>query len=56
MQLSWVYDLNFRHSFRLMTERAYIRKLAAVLPQTEEIAGAISIIQKFVYEKAGLNG
>jgi len=52
MQLSWVYDLNFRHSFRLMAERAYIQKIAAVLPQTEEIAGALSIIKKFVREKA----
>lgn len=56
MQLSWVYDLNFRHTFRLMTERAYIRKLAAVLPQTEEIAGVVSNIIKFVHERAGLNG
>jgi putative nucleotidyltransferase with HDIG domain len=54
LQLSWVYDLNFRHSFRLMAERAYIRKIAAVLPHTEEIAGAISIIKKFVYAKAGV--
>jgi hypothetical protein len=54
MQLSWVYDLNFRHSFRLMAERAYIQKIAAALPQTEEIAGAISIIKKFVHEKAGV--
>jgi len=54
MQLSWVYDLNFRHSFRLFAERAYIGKIAAALPQTEEIAGAIEIIKKFVQEKAGV--
>ena len=53
MQLSWVYDLNFRQSFRLMAERAYILKIESALPQTEEIAGAISIIKKFVHEKAG---
>jgi len=52
MQLSWVYDLNFRHSFRLMAERAYIQKIADALPQIEEITGAISIIKKFVHEKA----
>ena len=50
MQLSWVYDLNFRRSFRLMEERAYIKKIAAVLPQTKEITGAIAIIKKFVHE------
>ena len=54
MQLSWVYDLNFRRSFMLLEERAYIRKIAAALPQTEEIAGAISIIKKFVHDKAGV--
>lgn len=51
MQLSWVYDLNFRQSFKLLAERAYIRKIADALPQTEEIAGAISIIKKSVDEK-----
>jgi len=51
MQLSWAYDLNFRHSFRLMAERAYIQKIAATLPQTEEIAGAIALIEKFVTGK-----
>ncbi len=55
MQLSWVYDLNFRHSYRLLAERAYIRKLASVLPQSEEIAGAISVINKYVDEKTGVN-
>ena len=54
MQLSWVYDLNFRHSFRLLAERAYIRKIAAILPQTEEIAEAVSLINNFVREKAGM--
>jgi hypothetical protein len=54
MQLSWVYDLNFMHSFRLMAERDYIRKIADALPQTEEISEAVSIIKKFVHEKAGL--
>lgn len=53
MQLSWIYDINFRHSFRVMEEKAYIRRIAAALPKTEEIEGAISVIRKFVHEKAG---
>lgn len=53
MQLSWVYDLNFRHSFRLLAERGYINRIATALPQTEEIAGAVSVIKMFVHEKAG---
>jgi len=54
MQLSWVYGLNFGHSFRLMAERAYIQKVAAALPQTEDIAGAIALLREFVREKSGM--
>jgi len=53
MQLSWVYDLHFRHSFRLLTERSLIEKIASTLPQTEEIATALATIQTFVSEKSG---
>jgi len=53
MQLSWVYDLNFRHSFRLLAERDHVRQISATLPLTEEIAGALSSIKKFVKERQG---
>ena len=48
MQLSWVYDLNFRHSFRLLAERHLIHKIASTLPQTEEIAEALAVVEEFV--------
>jgi len=54
MQLSWVYDLNFRHSFRLLAERRLIHKIASTLPQTEEIAAALAVVKEFVSEKSGL--
>lgn len=54
MQLSWVYDLNFRHSFRLLAERHLIHKVASTLPQTEKIAGALAVVEEFVSEKSGL--
>jgi len=54
MQLSWVYDLSFRHSFRLLAERNLIREIASTLPQTEEIAGALAVVEEFVSEKSGL--
>ena len=54
MQLSWVYDLNFRHSFRLLAERDLIHKISSTLPQTEEIAGALAVVEEFVSEKSGL--
>jgi len=54
MQLSWVYDLNFRHSFRLLAERDLIHKIASTLPQTKEIAGALAVVKEFVSEKSGM--
>jgi putative nucleotidyltransferase with HDIG domain len=54
MQLSWVYDLNFRPSFRLLAERNLIHRIASTLPQTEEIAGALAVVEQFVSEKSGL--
>ena len=54
MQLSWVYDLHFRHSFRLMAERGLLNKIASTLPQTEEIASGLAAIKAFVSEKSGV--
>ncbi len=48
LQISWVYGLHFRHAFRLTAERGLIQKIAATLPQTEEIAGALATIEKFI--------
>jgi putative nucleotidyltransferase with HDIG domain len=36
-QLSWVYDLNFSASFAMLAENEFIRRLVALLPDTEEI-------------------
>jgi putative nucleotidyltransferase with HDIG domain len=55
LQLSWVYGLHFRHAFRLTAERKLIHKISATLPQTEEIAGAVAIIEEFVKVKSGVN-
>jgi len=54
MQLSWVYDLNFRPSFRLLAERNLVHRIASTLPQTEEIAEALAVVEEFVSEKSGL--
>jgi HD superfamily phosphohydrolase YqeK len=53
MQLSWVYDLNFRHSFRLLEERHLLHKIASTLPQAEDIAGALAGVEEFIREKSG---
>ncbi|MEW6161968.1 MAG: HD domain-containing protein [Nitrospirota bacterium] len=51
MQLSWVYDLNFRTSFRLLMERNYIERIVSKLPKTEEIHRASAYLKEFVYSK-----
>jgi len=51
MQLSWIFDLNFRTSFRLLLERDYINKIAATLPKTEEIVKALQGLEEFAANK-----
>lgn len=52
LQLSWMYDLNFAGSFRMVMERNCIPKLAELLPKTDEIARAIAVVQSFVRNKS----
>ncbi|HMK60604.1 MAG TPA: HD domain-containing protein [Dissulfurispiraceae bacterium] len=54
LQLSWVFDLNFRTSFILLKERGYVSGISSTLPQTEEIVAAIYIVRSYVEER--LNG
>jgi len=37
LQLSWIFDLNFKPAFRLLIHRDYIGRIIAKLPPTEEI-------------------
>jgi HD superfamily phosphohydrolase YqeK len=52
MQLSWVYGLHFRESFRIMSERELISGIASTLPQTPEIKGALESLNNFIDEQA----
>jgi hypothetical protein len=42
LQISWVYDLNFATSRKMVLERKYIQELAASLPQRPDICEAVS--------------
>jgi putative nucleotidyltransferase with HDIG domain len=53
VQLSWVNDLNFRTTFRLLLERDYIRRIAAHLPQNEKIRKAVGALRRRAEEMAG---
>jgi hypothetical protein len=49
--LSWAYDLNFRSSFVQAAEDNYIDRVAATLPQTDEIRQAIEFVNKYIQKK-----
>lgn len=51
LQLSWIYDLNFKPSFRLLLERDYLDRITAKLPQKEEIQKASAFLKEFVYQR-----
>ena len=52
LQLSWIFDLNFTASFRLLIGRDYIRRIAATLPQTNEIIDTVALVNEFAREKS----
>ncbi len=52
LQLSWVYDLNFPTSFRLVAERDYINRIADTLPKSDDIKGAVNLIREFADQRA----
>ncbi len=41
LQISWVYDLNFDTTRRLLRERAYLEQLAATLPDSPRVQAAV---------------
>ncbi len=53
LQLSWVFDLNFPGSFRLVGERGYVDRLAAKLPDTEEVRRGVETVKEYVERKKG---
>jgi hypothetical protein len=48
MQLSWVYDLNFGSSFRLVAKRGCIEELADTLPMDSRVEEAVRAVQDFI--------
>ncbi len=50
-QLSWVYDLNFDESFRLLREREYFEKILASLPESDDIARASYLLRDYLEQR-----
>ncbi len=51
LQIAWIFDLNFAASLRMVMEREYIDKLAALLPRTEEIGRAVDGVREYVSQR-----
>lgn len=51
--ISWVYDLNFCSSYRLLRERDYVPALAAMLPDSIGVRAAVAVTLDVIERKAG---
>ena len=51
LQLSWIFDLNFKPAFRLLSDRDYIGRIIAKLPPTEEIQRIALFLTEFVRQR-----
>lgn len=55
LQISWVYDLNFKTTYRLLAERNYIGELADGLPEDPLLGHAIEKAMAHISKKAENN-
>ena len=51
LQLSWIFDLNFSVSLKLLLERDYIRRIAETLPQTDDARRVRPFLEAHVRER-----
>jgi hypothetical protein len=51
LQLSWVFDLNFQPSFRVLAEKNYIGRIIAHLPRVNAIDNLGLFLKEFVRAK-----
>jgi hypothetical protein len=51
LQISWVFDLNFRPTFSAVRERRYVEKIADRLPQTSQIQQLVAMVQGYLEER-----
>jgi hypothetical protein len=51
LQLSWIFDLNFKAPLRILTDRGLIRRFVRLLPKTEAIQQASQILTEYARER-----
>lgn len=54
LQLSWVFDLNFAESFRIVAKRGYIETLAGLLPPQAGCREAVAVVSGYVRTRSAL--
>jgi putative nucleotidyltransferase with HDIG domain len=52
LQLSWVFDINFKASFRLAADRGIIQRMVASIAKDEDILRAVAAVDAYVGERA----
>jgi hypothetical protein len=52
VQLSWIFDLAYSSSFRLLLERGCIDGIATNLPLDDGVAAAVDEVKRFAAERA----
>ncbi len=48
LQLTWIYDINYKATLELFLERKYIDRISDHLPHTKEIKNSIGFIKEFL--------
>jgi hypothetical protein len=51
LQLSWVYDINFESTLRLVRERGILQGLAATLPEAPEVLAVLQQVQGYLEQR-----
>ena len=51
MKLSWVFDINYEPTLRILSARGDLHKIYEWLPHTEDIRAAFNEIQKYISER-----
>jgi putative nucleotidyltransferase with HDIG domain len=48
LQIGWLFDINFPHTFAIINKRNYLDKINAVLPQIEQVQKIVSSARKHI--------
>ncbi|MEN8263202.1 MAG: HD domain-containing protein [Nitrospirota bacterium] len=53
MKLSWIYDMHFDESVRMLLNRDYLDRIINKLPRTDEVSAAVKSVREYIAERLG---